>query len=71
LSVRVTPASRNEKPVLAPPSPPAEVTFSTSIWAAICASVKLPVAPSVTTWKYTGTDALNVGPAEVLDVAAW
>src|SRR6266508_5833949 len=40
--------------------------LSTSICAAICGPVRLPMVPSVTTWKYTGTDVLKFGPARPL-----
>jgi len=47
LSVRVTPASVKPKPV---PEPP-KFWLRTAIWSEICLAVRLPVDPSVTTWK--------------------
>ncbi len=45
--------------MLTPPSKPANVRFSTLIWSLICLFVRLPIEPSVMTWKYTGTVALK------------
>jgi hypothetical protein len=62
LTVRVTPASSNSKPVSAPPKPPAKAVLRTSSWSRICRSLTQPSFGLVllaSTWNQTGIVAVN------------